>query len=89
MDKNVKGLVDKAAWTLMQASRDAVLVSVTQACKSKTLDIKPDQYKKLVLVVESAFEDGFNKGKRTFDKTVEPVLKDSEDPLARTKKKTL
>jgi hypothetical protein len=86
MDKNVKGLVDKAAWSLMQSSRDAVLVSVTQACKAKALDISPDQYKKLVLVVESAFEDGFNKGKRTFDKTVEQAMKSPE--VVGAKKKT-
>lgn len=89
MDKNLKGLISKAAWSLMQSSRDSVLVNVTQACKSKDLDIKPDQYQKLLLIVNSSFEEGFTKGNRTFDKTIEQALRVTEESAKSKKKSTV
>lgn len=93
MDKNVKGQIDRAAWTLMQSSRDAVLVALTQACKSKDIDVKPEQYQKLILIVTSAFEAGFSAGNRTFYRAVEKALEKavsvSDDfDVSKTKKKS-
>jgi hypothetical protein len=74
MEKNLLDVINKASWSLMETTRDAVLLNVTLACRSKQLDVRPDQMQKLLDFVSASVEEGYHRGLRVFSKTVEQSL---------------
>jgi len=66
MNKNSRDQVDKAAFRLMEAARDAVLLNVKRSLK--TLEIDDKQFERLSSLISSSFEEGFHRNFLTFTK---------------------
>ena len=75
MDKNSLDVINKASWSLMGTTRDAALLNVTLACRSKQLDVKPEQVEKLLALINASIEEGYHRGLHVFSKTVENAIK--------------
>jgi hypothetical protein len=76
MNKNPNDKINKASWTLMEGIKDAVTANLMTAFSQKTIDIKPEEFAKLLTIINASVEEGYHRASRVFDKTVESILKD-------------
>lgn len=73
---NVKDKINKAAWHLVESVRDTTTRAIVTLAANKQIEIKPDDLKKLVSVINSTIESGFQNGSRVFERTVDEAVKE-------------
>ena len=78
MSKNPRDQINKASWTLMEGIKDALSANLTAAVSQKTVDIKPEEFAKLLTIVNASVEQGYHRAARTFDKVVDVALTQAE-----------
>jgi hypothetical protein len=84
--KNPRDVINKAAWTLLESSRDSAAVNITMALRQGKLEVKPEHVPVLMSLINASIEEGYHKGFRVFTRTVDAALPASEPPKPAKKK---
>lgn len=72
---NVKDKINKAAWNLIESIRDTTTRAVMTLVSSKQIEMKPEHLQKLITVINTTIESGFQNGTRVFERTVDEQFK--------------
>lgn len=73
---NVKDKINKAAWNMIESIRDMTTRSVMTLATSQQIEIKQEDLQKLISVINTTIESGFQNGARVFERTVDEQLKE-------------
>ena len=85
---NITDKINKAAWNLVESIRDTTTRSVVTLVTSKQIEIKPEDMQKLIAVISTTIEAGYQNGTRVFERTVNELLKTVSDSKSNTKEKS-
>ena len=86
-EKNPREMISKASWSMMEVMKDAVSANLTTALRTGQLDIKSDQVQKLMTILTASVEEGYHKGFKSFDKTVQAAIAAAPEAIAREQAK--
>lgn len=76
--------ISKSAWSLFEAAKDSVSANLTNAVRNGHLKIEASQMPALLALVTASLDEGYHKGHRVFDKTVEQAIMESIVPAAQS-----
>lgn len=85
-----KDKINKAAWNSFQAAKDEAVRTLTEAIVSKQLKVESSSVDSLFSLMTAAFDAGYQKSSRSFEREINSVLSESVAPPAqepKTKKK--
>ena len=82
-EKNPRDMLSKASWTLMEGMKDAVSANVTQALRTSQLNVDAKEVPKLMALISASLEEGYHRGFRSFDKTIQAAVAAAPDAIAR------
>lgn len=85
-----KDKINKAAWNSFQAAKDEAVRTLTEAIVSKQLKVESSSVDSLLSLMTAAFDAGYQKSSRSFDREINSVLSESsvtQAPEPKTKKK--
>jgi hypothetical protein len=85
-EKNPRDMITKATWSLMEVMKDTASANITIALRGKQLKIENHEVIKLMTIVSASIEEGFHRGFRSFNKTLEAATVGLPEP-AKAKKK--
>ena len=74
--------ISKAAWTLAQGIKDALVGNINAS--AKLLKIEPSELVQLLALVGSSVDEGFHRGANVFDRVVAKAISDATVPAGKT-----
>lgn len=83
-----KDTISRASWTLMEGAKDSAQANITAAVMSKQIEVKPEHVAKLLALINASIEEGYHKGFKSFNRTVEIATEATSAPPAPSKKKS-
>lgn len=72
--QETQNAIDKAAWRLVSAAKDAAMLNLTTAVKAKQLKIDEATLKSVLDVLAASVDAGYAQGARVFSHTVKEAL---------------
>lgn len=87
-EKNPRDMITKASWSLMEVMKDAASANITTALRGKQLKIENAEVIKLMTIVATSIEEGFHRGFKSFNKTLEAATVGLPEPVKVKKKST-
>ena len=77
---NPKDKINKAAWGLLEASKDIVSANVTMAIRSGQIKVESASAQTLLALINASLEEGYHKAHKSFAKSVDSALADVQMP---------
>jgi hypothetical protein len=74
MDKNPRDEINKAAWLMIEAAKDAAQANVMQSVISGKVKLEADQLQLLLSVITASIEEGYSRANRAFSRVVDEAL---------------
>lgn len=87
MDKNPRDVIMQATQSLLESAKSAVTADIVTAVRMGQLKLENEQVQKLLLLMGSSIEEGFNRASRSFSRVVESALGTVEPQPTPSKKK--
>jgi hypothetical protein len=69
-----KDNISKAALLLTDSTKDVIKLNLVSAMKSKIIDVDQNVLQQLFVIIDASIDEGYHRGARTFDKSVEASL---------------
>ncbi len=82
-EKHPRDMINKASFTLMEVMKDAVSSNLTTALRTGQLDIRSDQVQRLMTVLAASIEEGYHRGFKSFNKTLDAAILATPEAVAR------